>query len=423
MKFNKWTIGLAAVGVVSMASVASAEEKMNAVQTALSSTTISGYVDTSAQWNPGTGNMNVPAYKFNSPSKADGFNLDVVDIKIAKPLDEGQWSAGYNVDLLYGPDANVYGTSSTGINTSDFAIRQAYVSLRAPVGNGLDFKMGVFDSIIGYESFESGNDPNYTRSYGNTIEPQTHTGVLATYRFCDWFAASAGVADTVGPTIDQRNFVVTGYGVGSAESYKTYMGSIALTAPDSMGFLAGSSLYAGVVNGFKANVVGPLIGAANQTSWYAGATLKTPVTGLVVGLAYDYLGVSSQPLTGAVNGAAGQSAYANSIAGYLSYQATEKLSFHLREEYFTMTGQFPDPTGLGNSIGVAGLPTRVLATTATIQYDLWQNVISRLEFRWDHQADGTGYAYGATTTPTASNPLGGTRRNAYMMALNVIYKF
>jgi len=30
---------------------------------------ISGYVDTSAHWNPGTGNANPPAYAFNTPSK------------------------------------------------------------------------------------------------------------------------------------------------------------------------------------------------------------------------------------------------------------------------------------------------------------------------------------------------------------------
>ena len=54
MKFNKWTVGLAAVGVVSLASAARADEKMNAVQTALSNTTLSGYVDTAATWRPGT---------------------------------------------------------------------------------------------------------------------------------------------------------------------------------------------------------------------------------------------------------------------------------------------------------------------------------------------------------------------------------
>ncbi len=44
MKFNKWTLGLAAVGVVSLTSAARADEsKISQVQTALSDTTISGY--------------------------------------------------------------------------------------------------------------------------------------------------------------------------------------------------------------------------------------------------------------------------------------------------------------------------------------------------------------------------------------------
>src|SRR3974377_1645075 len=154
MKFNKWTVALAAVGVVSMVSAAKAEEKASPVMTALSSTTISGYVDTSAQWNPGTGNANLPPYRFGGTSKADGFNLDVIQLRIDKPLDEQDWAAGYRADLWFGPDANTLATSSIfGGNTSDFAIRQAYVALRAPIGTGLDFKMGVFDRIIGSESF------------------------------------------------------------------------------------------------------------------------------------------------------------------------------------------------------------------------------------------------------------------------------
>jgi hypothetical protein len=57
------------------------------VQTALSATTISGYVDTSAVWNPGTGNANPAPYAFNA-GKQDGFNLDSVDLRIEKGLDE-----------------------------------------------------------------------------------------------------------------------------------------------------------------------------------------------------------------------------------------------------------------------------------------------------------------------------------------------
>ena len=113
MKFNKWTVSLAALGVVSLASAAKAEEKASSVMTALSSTTLSGYVDTSAQWNFGTGNAGLPDYKFGGGSKADGFNLNVVQLSLDKPLDESEWAAGYHVDLWLGPDANALGTQSS----------------------------------------------------------------------------------------------------------------------------------------------------------------------------------------------------------------------------------------------------------------------------------------------------------------------
>ena len=114
MKFNKWTLGLAAVGVVSWNSAASAQDAAapSTVLTSLSSTTLSGYVDTSAQWNLGTGNANTPPYSFGGPSKADGFNLNVVQLSLDKPLDESEWAAGYHVDLWLGPDAGALGTSS-----------------------------------------------------------------------------------------------------------------------------------------------------------------------------------------------------------------------------------------------------------------------------------------------------------------------
>jgi hypothetical protein len=405
MKFNQWTVALAALGVVSLASAAKAEEQVNSVLTAVSSTTLSGYVDTSAQWNFGTGDANLPPYKFGGASKADGFNLDVVQLRIDKPLDEAQWSAGYRADLWFGPDANTLGTSSLFGNDSlaypgDFAIRQAYVALRMPVGNGIDWKMGVFDSILGYESVESGNNPNYTRSWGHSIEPQTHTGLLASYRFSELISASAGVANTFTQNINDRPFEPVQTTNPQAESYKTYMGSIAVTAPESTGFLAGSTLYAGVVNGFSASY------ADNATSYYVGSTIATPVTGLRFGAAWDYLNVHH------VSGETW------ALAGYASFQATEKLSLHLRGDYLRDRGDqkyfvaFDSDTGLYEPTN----PDKVLTVTATVQYDLWKNVISRLELRWDHSLTGDGL-YGGTTQ------FEGDMINAWMLAANLIYKF
>ena len=413
MKFDKWTVALAAVGMVSLASVAQAEEQPSSVMTALASTTLSGYVDTSAQWNLGTGNAFMPPYKFDSPSKADGFNLDVVQVRIEKPLDESEWAAGYRVDLWAGPDANVLNTQSVlSTGKSDFAIRQAYVALRAPVLNGLDFKVGVFDSIIGYESVESPSNPNYTRSYGHSIEPQTHTGVLASYRFNDMVSASVGIADTVGPTINSRAFAPVQTTNPYAESYKTYMGSIAITAPESLGFASGSTLYGGIVNGFNNSVLGSGLGMPTLNA-YVGGTLATPVTGLRLGAAWDLLNIDTTPNSGPFAGTKDR-ADAWSLAGYASFQATEKLSFHGRFEY--VTGDIDQGFG-GLSVGSFGRDDSIYAFTATAQYDLWKNVLTRLEFRWDHVEHGN--AFGAADATTGAP----TRANAFMLAANVIYKF
>ena len=406
MKVNKWTLGLAAVGLVSLPAITQAEEKASSVMTALSSTTISGYVSTSMEWNPGSGNANVPGFAFNN-GKQDGFNLDVVKLTIERPLDESQWSAGYKVDVLFGPDANALATQSSLTSDSDFGVKQAYVALRAPVGNGLDLKLGVWDTIIGYETFDAGSNPNYTRSYGYTIEPTTHTGLLATYQVNSTLGIAGGIANTFGPNINARS------NPPKAESYKTYMGSVALTAPDSFGFAKGATLYGCVINGFNSAAQAGVGG--QQTSWYVGATVPTPLTGLKVGAAYDYARAGSTATSGAV--------HQDAASGYASFQATEKLSFHARGEYFWQSGTLA--TALFNNASgppFSVIPSKVVALTGTIQYDLWKNVLSRLEVRWDHSANGQP-AYGVDLNNPNAATLPPDLKNAVLIAANIIYKF
>lgn len=397
MKINQWTLGLAAVGLVTLPAALMAEEKLNPLLTAVTPTSISGAVSTSVQWAPGTGNA------FSSPrlfqqGKADGFNLDVVSLTLDKPLDEAQWAAGYHADLWFGPDANTYNTVSSG-EPADFAIKQAYVALRAPLGNGLDLKVGVFDSIIGYESYDSYKDPNYSRSYASAIEPRTHTGVLASYQVSSLVSASAGVANTTGSTINQRA------NPPKSESFKSYMGSVAVTAPDDWGFISGSTLYAGAVNGFN---TGSSWGGTTL-NLYGGVTLNTPVKGWRFGGAYDYARRTDNHTDG--------SAKAWAVTLYSSYQLTEKASVHLRGEYAqTDVNVF----GTGNQITDGD--SELLGVTATVQYDLWKNVISRLELIWDHQAgDSKMKRFGGTGDPATSD--GGRVRNRYTVALNLIYRF
>jgi len=399
MKYNAWTLALIGAGVVSLPAVSHAEEKgTNAVLSALSATTISGYVDTSAQWNPGTGNANLPYYTPNGvqgASKADGFNLDVVAITLNKPVGEGEWGAGYNATLLFGPDATGYNPSAGTIG-SDFSLKDAYVDLRAPLGNGLDLKLGTFAEILGYEVYETGNNPNYTRSYGYEIEPLALTGLLAAYQFSPVISAQGGVANTWSTGINNRS------DPPKAESYKAYIGGVTLTAPDSLGFLAGSTLAGGVINGFDAGA-----SQATKTSFYVGGTMKTPLKCLSVGIAYDYVALANAT-TFDENGdtVLHNSGYQNASSLYLLWQATEKLTFNTRGEYFSQSQYL---------VG-SGMPSQAFAVTETVQYDLWKNVISRLEFRWDHSASGQD-AYGGTQSGSPS------LKNAFLVAANLIYKF
>jgi hypothetical protein len=423
MKFNKWTLGLAAVGAVSMASAVRAEETptLSPVETALSSTTISGYVSASANWQISPSGNNA----YNSPAnfipyqggKQDGFNLDVVEISIAKPQDESPWASGYQVDLLFGPDAANYNSSfSSGNNTagSDFAIKQAYIALRTPVGNGIDWKIGVFDSIIGYEAFDAGSNPNYTRSWGKAVEPTEHTGVLATYKVCDMFTVSAGIANTLTAGINNRNNYHNG---GNGSSYfgsKTFMGLATITAPSNCGWAAGSTLYAGMVYGFGGNSFGTQEG--NQVNYYAGATLNTPWKPFTVGAAFDY--VQNLGGGGDVTGT-GLSSHADvTVFGlYATIKATDKLSFSARGEYAEINNK---NVGSDNSIELTG----------TMEYDLWANVISRLEVRYDHVISGTDAGSNGYYTPNnvyvgggsfaGANPVYRTSVGVYA---NLIYKF
>lgn len=407
MKINPWTFGLAAAGVVSLASAVQAEEATESVKTLVSSTTLSGYVSTSARWNPGN-DAGVANYRFGA-GKADRFALDVVSLTISKPMDEGEWAAGYKAQLWFGPDANVLGTGSAALNTADFNIKNAYVTLRAPLGNGLDFKMGVFDTIIGYEGLDASTNPNYTRSWGNLLEPTQHTGLLATYRFNDIVSAAVGVANSRSPVINGVTRNPTPFVGAQSQSEKTYMGAVTLTAPDSFGFLKGGTLTAGVVDGRNGGNAFAADAKPDTTDIYVGVTVPTPLESLKVGAAWDHKNVTSRALVNTSD--------ADAFAAYLSWAATEKLKVNLRADYVDDGSGAIFGAGFGpGASGVALAGAEVLSMTATIDYSLWENVISRLEYRWDHDMSAGQHFAGPIGAVTGRN-------NANLIALNVIYKF
>jgi hypothetical protein len=191
----------------------------------------------------------------------------------------------------------------------------------------------------------------------------------------------------------------------SIESKKAYLTMVTLTAPENFGFLKGSSLSVGYTQG-DATLAGPpgnVSGAPNAGRWtqanfYVGASIPTPVEGLSVGLAFDN-----------TTGIGFEDSYANSFAGYVSYQATEKMKINARADWMKTSD------GLVYAAATAG-SDELFSLTTTVDYSLWANTITRLEFRWD-------------TALTGDDPFGGivagapSDKNAVSLGLNIIYMF
>ena len=318
----------------------------------------------------------------------------MVDIAIDHPEDESPWASGYHVEFFVGPVAQAMGLNND--------IRQAYITLRTPVGNGIDWKVGIFDTIVGYESTSTINNPNYSHSYGYNMEPTTHTGILGTYKVTDWLTTQFGVAD--------QSYAGAGaYNVGTPSAglyHPTFMWGPTLTAPDSFGWAKGATLSAATIitgGNTSGNSATPYTGAGAKTI-YAGLTLPTPIAALTTGASFDYLT------------AADVSGNEWDAALYATYKFNDKLSLNLRGEYFN--GRPLDSAGAFNNATFNNIPpatyNQAQELTATLQYALWANVLTRLEFRYDH-SNGTDYPYVTNA--------GSTQQNAFMLAAQAVYTF
>ena len=406
MKLSKWTKMLLSAGLVSIPAVLLADDAPapSTVLTALSATTLSGYVDTTAVWKFGTGNANMPGRTYDGPDVQDGFNLNVVSLTLDKPLDTSDWAAGYHVQMLMGPGATKRGTGiatagSSGAIATDFSFNEAYVNLKVPVGNGLEIHVGQFGTYNGYEAYDTYKDPNWSRSYGFYIESSAHTGVSAYYKINDMFSVQAGIGNAAA-----YNNAVNGR--QAYESKKAYLAMATFTAPESFGFAKGATLSGGYTVGdhqLDASTIAstgvPAGGTRfNQGNLYVGGTLPLPVTGLSLGFAYDY-----------TYGQTMASDYANATALYLMY-TMDKWTFANRFDYATGS------SGVFDGVANSNQADQLFSETFTVGYSLWKNVITRGEFRWDHSCSGDR-PYGGTVSGEPAN------KNAVSVALNIIYQF
>lgn len=236
---------------------------------------------------------------------------------------------------------------SVGDSTSDYYIHQAYVEYLAPIGEGVDVKVGKFATLIGAEVADTTQNFNITMgNIYNLFQPIDHLGVLA--------STSAGPISFAAGVVNEG---ALGNSSPDINKEKSFLGQIAYG--DDM-FGAGVTVLYGAEGG--------ALGAAppGNNEQKVGtldflATLNTDAFEAWVNA--DYLWVNDVEAQ----------AWGLAIAGRVPI--TDAFSAALRAEY---------ARDKGNAFGIGGARnSEVYGVTGTLAYQLVDNLMVRGEIRWD----------------------------------------
>ena len=194
---------------------------------------LSGYVDSGYSYNFNSSSKSAVTGRFGGDEASRGdFNLYAVKLALEKAMTaENKAQAGFRTDVMIGEDAYylanrnpLYNWDNNDSQNSNYLfLEQAYVAIRAPVGNGWDFKVGKFASILGYEVME--RPANMNTTYGLLFDamPLYYTGVLSSYKFDDYIDAKLGV---VNGSNSDNNTTTSGGGDGCS-----VLAALNVTAP------------------------------------------------------------------------------------------------------------------------------------------------------------------------------------------------
>jgi len=327
-----------------------------------------GYVEASYTHNFNNPNSQANALRIFDPD-ANSFRPNLAQMvfeKEAKSSGSNVDRGGFRIKLNYGEDAqltsgSIVGNVPGGSTADDFDFQEAYAQYIAPVGNGLDLRIGKMNTLIGYEVIESPLNPNFSRSWLFGFgEPFTTTGVRASYEFNDVVNFSIGAINSFTGAQSDGN---------RGKSVEALLG---ITPMDWLGL----SIF-----GFW----GPegVVGAKNADRLLIGGIVTAEVTkqtSLV--LEGYYANQANAARTGVATAPSGANARWNGIAGYVIHDFDDQWGVRFRGELFE------DAQGF-----LTGTPQTLWEGTATLQYKPTPSLITRFEFRYD-KSNANSFQYG-----------------------------
>jgi len=260
-------------------------------------------------------------------------------------------------------------------NTAKYDLPEAYGTVLLPLGEGLTVKAGKWATLIGYEVYESPKNLNFSRSFLYTLgTPYTNTGLLVTYPFTKWIAA------TLGFTMGWDNS-------DNPNGYLKATGQAVFTPTDK--FSITSSFHVG-----PEQLRSQMHGRVNQR-WIVDTTiLYTGIEKWIFAINFDFAGEENDPVLVALGTRKNNNSNWSGIAGYAAYDWTKWLRTGLRLEYFA------DPQAVRNGITPPGHNVNYYEFTPTAQFRIWRGLIATLEYRRDMASRNSFSRDNFATTPT-----------------------
>jgi len=311
--------------------------------------TINGFVDASYVYNfeqPGTRANALRAFDVESNS----FTPHMFQLSFEKAVTEDS-PIGFRADLAFGEDAEAIGSAGLGSTADEFDLMQAYVATELPVGNGIGVHFGKFTTLLGGEVIESKDNWNFSRSFLFFYAiPFTHTGVRFTYPLSDTLGFTLGLnngwdivdENNNGKSIESQiawapadNFSITVSNIvgpeqaDDSDDMRTVTDVIiAWDATEKLSFMLNGDF------GWEENLIVPTPGTEDDTNWWGGAA-------------------------------------------YGRYQLTDWWAIAVRGEFFR------DRDGIRTGSVASPTIQDLWEVTATNEFNLYKDVIARLEYRHD----------------------------------------
>jgi hypothetical protein len=388
----------------------------NFVETAQKGVKLSGYVDAGYSYNfTGSGAQSVVNSRAATDTAQRGdFNLYAFKVALEKALtSENKAQAGFRADVIIGEDATYLSNRTSGTATNDdqnsnqLYLEQAYAQFRVPVGNGWDWKVGKFVSILGYEVIERPANMNIT--YGLLFQNAytfNYTGVLTSYRFDDYLDAKLGVAN--GANSD-NNTSTGGQGDGA-----TVLASLNVTAP------GGNANWSNNFTWDTSNPNDSVLGAGS--SWPVTGGNANPSSGIYVFNSWGNWApkFADDKLLFAFDSVIGTQAAGAGYTGTTWYGAEAYTKYQFNDWFYL--------AGRGSYYGTSNDQKVDVAPAGNPSLNWWAftltagfNVIDNLLIRGEYRLDWGDYSYDSTGVQAGQAGTGGGP--SHYAGAEVVYSF